>query len=354
LLRYPEKSDLLFKPGTKFSYSNFGYNILAYIVRQISGKSFGNDLKEKIFDPSGMIYSCQYENETVTPGLARGYEYKLLHGYKNADYVDASLTTGSGGLIATSYDLYLFDRAMYSEKLLKNELKNYIFRSYSAGGYGYGWFIDKRALKGSDDSITIADHSGSIDGFGSYMARILSDSSLVIILKNQRADTYIDPAYAPEIGKQIISIIYDGEEIPYRESIAHYIAPLIGKYGIDSAVSEYHKIVKINSNNYNMSEPELNRLGIELFFRFGMAGEALKIFELNMIHFPRSYNTYDSYAYLLRQQGDYVNSIKFYKKGLNILKKYPEENDSQSVRDDATVALKYIEDMEMKIKSVSK
>jgi hypothetical protein len=69
-----------------------------------------------------------------------------------------------------------------------------------------------------------------------------------------------------------------------------------------------------------------------------------------MLQFPGSYNTYDSYAYVLMQKKDYLNAIKYYKEGLDILHKYPEENDLNAVKKDAEKALVYIKEMEEKIK----
>ena len=204
------------------------------------------------------------------------------------------------------------------------------------------------------DSVAIADHSGSIDGFGSYMARILNDSSFVVVhQKTRRADSYIDPGFAPDIGSQIISLIYGENVILPKISVARHLALLIGNYGIDSAINEYHRLVKEKPDNYNLGESELNKLGIELYFRFNMPNEALKIFEVNMLQFPRSYNTYDSYAFILMKKGDYTSSIKYYRIGLEVLKDYPLENYNDMVRKDAENALAYIKDMEEKLKNVT-
>jgi tetratricopeptide (TPR) repeat protein len=200
------------------------------------------------------------------------------------------------------------------------------------------------------DSLLIADHSGSINGFGTYMARIPVDSGFVAVLKNQRSDTFIEPAYATDIGNQILSILYGDEvEIP-RKSIAKNIGFLIGTKGIDYALSEYHRIAKDESETFNLEEMELNKLGIELYFRFKMTDEALEIFRINMLQYPGSYNTYDSYAYVLMKKGDYKNAIKYYKKGLEVLKSFPLENGSESVRNDSMKARQYIIEMEEKLK----
>jgi CubicO group peptidase (beta-lactamase class C family) len=350
MVKFAESADLYFKPGTGFRYSNLAYNILAYIVETVTGKAFEDVLKEKIFDQAGLINTRHFKNANIENNIAKGYEYKLIYGFENASAYDDSYPVGPGSLISTAEDLYLFDQALYTNHLISESYKTMMFTPASKGNYGYGWFITRKKINQEKDSILIADHSGSINGFGSYIARIMTDSSLVIVLKNQRSDTYIDPAFAPEIGSQIISILYGDEvDIPVK-SIAKHIASRIGKEGVDSAIAEYKRIKRNDFTNYSFKESELNRLGIELYFKFKMADEALKIFELNMQEFPKSYNTYDSYAFILHEKGDYRNSIKYYSKGLEILKNHPEANDLSAVKKDADQALVYIKEMQEKLK----
>jgi CubicO group peptidase (beta-lactamase class C family) len=350
MIKYAESADLYFQPGTGFRYSNHGYYILAYIIEKVTGKRFDTVLRENILELACMSDTRQSNHSLIEKKLAKGYEYKLLFGYENAPYFDDSYTIGAGGLISTAEDLFLFDRTLYSDKLLDRDYKTKMFTPASQGNYGYGWFVNRKKISGNNDSLTIADHSGSINGFGSYMARILTDSSLVIVLKNQRSDTFIDPAFAPDIGNQIISILY-GEKVSLpKKSIARHIASLIGNKGIDSAITEYYRIIKNEDENYSTDESELNKLGIELFFKFKMSDEALRIFEVNMLQFHESYNTYDSYAYMLMQKGDYRKSIDYYKKGLDVLKMYPEKNDLISVKKDSEQALVYIKEMLEKIR----
>ncbi len=61
-----------FEPGTKYSYSNTGYILLARVAEKVSGKSFGQLLAERIFQPLGM-YHTVYEANPSDPRLARGY-----------------------------------------------------------------------------------------------------------------------------------------------------------------------------------------------------------------------------------------------------------------------------------------
>jgi CubicO group peptidase (beta-lactamase class C family) len=351
MVKFAEESDLYFEPGTGFHYSNLAYNLLAYIAERVTNKPFDQLLEGRIFDPLEMKSTKQYNAAFVEKNLSKGYEYKLLNGYENASSYDPSYTVGPGGLISTVDDLQKFDQALYARKFISADLYNRMFKPTQQGSYGYGWELSKKRIANCSDTIHIISHSGSINGFGSYIARIESDSILVIVLKNNRTDSYISPAYAPVLGQEIISILLgDKIDIP-KKSIAREMGYLIGQKGINEAIEEYYRIKNTDYERFNLEESELNKLGIELFFRFKMPEEALRIFGINMIEFPYSYNVYDSYAFILMQKGDYINSIKYYKTGLGILQKYPQINNSESVLKDAENAVKSIKEMELKIKS---
>ena len=350
MVKYAEESDLYFEPGSGYHYSNLAYNLLAYIAEKVTGETFDKLLANYIFKPLGMKNTKQCNGAQIEKNLSKGYEYKLLGGYENASYFDPSYTVGPGGVISNVEDLCKFDKALYNRLLISNDLYNKMFTQTKQGSYGYGWDLSKKTITNTSDTITIISHSGSINGFGSFIARIESDSTLVIVLKNNRSDSYISPAFAPVIGQEIISILYnEAVQIP-KKSIAKQMGFMVGQYGIDKAIDEYYKTKELDYKYFNFDESELNKLGIELLFKFKMPQEALKVFEINMLQYPQSYNTYDSYAYVLRQIGDYQNSIKYYKLGLDVLKKYPRSNNNDSVKKDAENALKSIKEMELKLK----
>ena len=351
MIQYAEESDLYFEPGTGFHYSNLAYSLLAYIAELVTNKPFDRLLTEQLFEPLQMQNTNQCVADEIEKNLSKGYEYKLLKGYQNATYVDPSYTVGPGGLISSADDLCKFDKALCERRLLSEKLYSKMFTPSKYASYGYGWDLGQKIVPGSQDTIDIISHTGDINGFGSYMGRIENDSILVIVLKNNRSDTYITPAYAPVIGQEIISILYNEKiQIP-KKSIARQIGFKIGQNGINQAIEEYYKIKAADYEHFNFEEAELNKLGIELLFNFKMPEEALQIFEVNMREFPQSYNTYDSYAYALMQKGDYRNSIKYYKMCLEIIKKYPHMNNSESVLKDAENALKSIKEMELQIKN---
>ena len=350
LIRYAENTELVADPGSGFHYINFGYNILAYIAEKAAGKPFEALLRERIFGPAGMRNTSQYLNKRIEPRLARGYEYRLLTGFENASYFDNSFAVGCGGIVSTAEDLYRFHLALMTTRLISKDLRGKMFHPAGQGSYGYGWGITSKASGRTGDTLRIAEHAGSVNGFGSYIAWILNDNSLVVVLKNSRDDASIGAAYAPDIGRGIISVL-NGESVPIpKKSIARHIAVYLGRDGFDQAKEEYDRVKKRDADRYSFEEDELNRLGVELLFRFKMPDEALQVFRLNMEEFPDSYNTYDSNAYVLMQKNDLQSAIRFYRKGLSVLKAHPEQNRSPQVLKDAEKALEYIKEMEGKLR----
>jgi Beta-lactamase class C and other penicillin binding proteins len=165
---------LLFKPGTKASYSNTGYLLLSLIIEKVSGKSYHDYLSENIFNPLNMKDTGWDKPEALIKNRAEGYgisDNKLV----NAEYTDMSNFYGDGDLYSTINDLYTWDRALYTEKLVSKKTMDLIFKDYKSG-YGYGWKVE--------DSGKNIYHVGRVNGFYSYIGRFPEQNSTVIILSN--------------------------------------------------------------------------------------------------------------------------------------------------------------------------
>ena len=105
--------DLLFDPGSEYSYSNSNYFLLAMIIEKITGMSYPEFMKENIFKPLGMNNTyINYEFRDSIPNRINGYTYY----WKKTDYDLTDKAIGHGNIYSTIYDQYLFDQALYSEK----------------------------------------------------------------------------------------------------------------------------------------------------------------------------------------------------------------------------------------------
>src|SRR6218665_1475866 len=133
---------LEFSPGEKFSYSNSGFFLLGYLIEKITGKTYEQYLQEVIFTPLKMVNSGYDHSDVILKNRDAGYERKgkLI---TNAAYVDMSIPYAAGSLYSTVEDLYIWDQALYTNKLLSAKSMESLFKPYISLGrpaYGYGWF----------------------------------------------------------------------------------------------------------------------------------------------------------------------------------------------------------------------
>lgn len=184
--------DLEFEPGTKFHYSNSGYFILGAILETVSGKSYEELLRERIFEALGMKNSGYAHSETIIPHRASGYE-RSPAGFHNARYYDMSIPFAAGALYSTVGDLFLWDQALYGEQLLPARFRDLLFKP-NLQNYGYGWGILVPEASSPYAGEPIPMHGGAIFGFQSVIQRIVTHKETIILLDNSDSPKLLDIA----------------------------------------------------------------------------------------------------------------------------------------------------------------
>jgi CubicO group peptidase (beta-lactamase class C family) len=173
-----------FPPGTKYRYSNSAYSLLALVVEQRSGNTFARFLEQSIFGPLRMSQTLAYERGlSVVPERAYGYSPDST-GWKRTDQSLTSSVLGDGGIYSSVADLYKWDQALYTDKLISPETLKLAFTAGPATehpetGYGFGWFIGR--YRGLQEIW----HSGNSIGFTTRIARFPEKQFTVIILTNR-------------------------------------------------------------------------------------------------------------------------------------------------------------------------
>jgi CubicO group peptidase (beta-lactamase class C family) len=165
-----------FAPGEKFKYSNSGYILLSYVIEKASGQSYESFVSENILNPLNMKNSGYDHQEIILKNRASGYIF-TDEGLMNAPFIDMSIPSGGGALYSTTGDMYLWGRALYTEKLVSRKSLDEMFTPYKEN-YGYGWIIAD--LKGR----RIITHDGSVNGFYTHIARYVDDDACIIVLSN--------------------------------------------------------------------------------------------------------------------------------------------------------------------------
>lgn len=109
---------LLFEPGTQFSYSSYGYNLLGCAIEGATGRSFMEALNEEIFLPAGMAGSRADDPRGTIHGRVTGYTKGLEGTPVLAPPVDASNRIPGGGLCGPVADLVRFGLACLNGRIV--------------------------------------------------------------------------------------------------------------------------------------------------------------------------------------------------------------------------------------------
>jgi serine beta-lactamase-like protein LACTB, mitochondrial len=161
------KEPLLFRPGTQYRDSTFGWVLLSAVVEAAADMPFTTFLDEKIFRPLRM--SDTFKESVANPPSDAATSYnprfaaKPTYGLTPLPKFDYSCHEGSNGFLSTASDLVRFGMAMNRGKLLHPQTVQMLqtpqrLTSGESTGYGLGWEFKTLTLAG--DQVQAAGHNG--------------------------------------------------------------------------------------------------------------------------------------------------------------------------------------------------
>ncbi|HEV2801863.1 MAG TPA: serine hydrolase [Pyrinomonadaceae bacterium] len=303
--------DLEFEPGTKFRYNNSGYFLLGAIIEKIHGKPYEQVIKEQIFEPLGMKNSGYDHHNTILPKRASGYQ-KTATGYTNAPYLDMSIPYAAGSLYSTVEDLYLWDQALYADKIVSAKNKELMFKPF-LDGYAYGWGVRKVTFDKTKETVNSVSHSGGINGFNTLLVRYPEQKHLIVLLDNTSQGGSLNG-----ISRDLTNILYNQPfEMP-KQSIAEVLMKTITERGdVAAAIKQYRELKATQGAAYDFGETELNALGYQLLAA-KKDKEAIEIFKLNVEAYPKAFNPYDSLGEAYMRTGNRELALVNYRKSVEL------------------------------------
>ena len=170
--------------GSKYAYSNPGYELLALIIEKASGLTLGEYLDRHVLAPSGMSTAVLRDRpERVIPGRAIGYRRTRGGGFKRHDHHWLNWMVGSGCLYASLDDFYYWDQALEHDRLVSAAAKAAAYtparlNDGSSTGYGFGWRIAEHLGRRQ------VSHGGSWVGFRTHISRYPDDHVTIVVLSN--------------------------------------------------------------------------------------------------------------------------------------------------------------------------
>jgi serine beta-lactamase-like protein LACTB len=180
-LKIFENDPLVAPPGTKFSYSSYGFNLLSAVIESAAGEPFLSYMQRSVFNRMGLVHTTPDQNTQIIEQRSRFYDIPEGGAVENAPYVDNSYKWAGGGFLSTPEDLVRFGSALLQPGVLKADSLKTMFTSQKtkAGeetGYGIGWFVEK-----SKSGKPIYGHSGGSIG-GTSLLILYPESHIVAAL----------------------------------------------------------------------------------------------------------------------------------------------------------------------------
>ena len=181
LLATIRDDSLQFEPGSHFYYNNTGYFLLGMVIERVTGKRYGDYLRDVLFTPNALASTVYCSEAPIIKHRARGYNGGAT--MMNADYISMDLPFAAGSLCSTIGDLVAWTRLLHSGKLVNASSFTTMTTpvKLSSGrpmSYGFGLSID---TLGSHRRVH---HGGGINGFISELAHYPDDSLTVVVLAN--------------------------------------------------------------------------------------------------------------------------------------------------------------------------
>lgn len=222
---------LSFEPGTRQRYSNAGYILFAAVIEKVTGQSWDEAMRTRLFVPLGLAETGYERPDAIVPGRAHGYstDKGVLH---NATPLNLSIPKTAGSLRSTAADLLRWMRALSQGKVVGAagfaEMSRPALASVGVQErYGLGLY--RWQIRGQD----AIGHTGQINGFTSALFYLPAEDATVVVLANN------DSFDAQTLARRMAAIVI-GKPYPLPRADAvrpETLAGLAGTYGSDPATS---------------------------------------------------------------------------------------------------------------------
>lgn len=169
---------LLFKPGSGFHYSTYGYSVAGCAIEGAAGERFADYVAAHVLKPAGMTHTFVDDSLEIVPHRARGYQ--LLDGtLKNSVLMDSSYKIPGGGYVTNAEDLVRFAQALLEGRLLQAATLKEMWTATAVSGkdaYGLGFALPEGGR--------FVMHTGGQSGTSTELFIIPENRAAIAVLTN--------------------------------------------------------------------------------------------------------------------------------------------------------------------------
>jgi CubicO group peptidase (beta-lactamase class C family) len=312
-----------FEPGAQVRYNQANYVALGRIIDKLSGQPFARFIKSQQFDVAGMPRSGFYDSYDVVPHSAR--IYRLVDPKVGRpgnitgvfDEFQPSVRTAAG-MNSTAEEIARWVIALQQGKLLKD--KSSLETLWTPGvlndGSVHGIGISALPAYALGWLRTVPPEQRAIGGIGAGRSAFFmypDDDLAVVILTNLQFGAPHTLVF--EVAGHYVPSLHPSTGFGVPAAIKA-LRPKLMKRGFENAVEVAGELKK-QDPKFRPDEFDMNAWGYELL-QNGKKKEAVEIFKLNVVLYPKSANTYDSLAEAYEKGGDRALAIQNYKRSLEL------------------------------------
>jgi CubicO group peptidase (beta-lactamase class C family) len=288
--------ELNFEPGTEQDYSNLGYVILGAVIEKVSGKSYFDNVNERIVKPLNLKNTYLNDFSGLENRIAHGYYYTPLGELEESAPMQ-DIPNPDGGFLSTTEDIMTFYRSYYYDDLLLSEeaKSNDPFFNY---------------LKELPDGKATGS-VGGFEGFNTALYQVVSNDLTIIVFAN------MDEPVAEHIALDILALSRGETPNKPQAPAIQNVREAFNKNGAEFIKANFEELT-INFHPEDPKDIILNALGYAYLYEANDVDKAIELFKLNTELFPDIANCWDSYGEALAKSGKKEEAIKAYEKALTI------------------------------------
>lgn len=222
------RCELIGQPGSIFQYSNANYAVLAAVIQQVSGESYGDYVHKHVFEPLEMHNSFAAKDQAQLHGLAAGHRYWFGHPVVASDLPFPGSHLAGGYLMASAEDMahYLvahLNGGRYNDARVISEhgmarLHEPVVEISPGNNYAIGWYA------GDWEGREIISHGGILPHFHADVVIVPDAHLAVAVLVN--ADSPIYGGAIRELAWNVTRILLSKQPQPPSHKM-RYLGPLI-------------------------------------------------------------------------------------------------------------------------------
>lgn len=296
-----KEDDLLFSPGSQFSYSNAGYIVLGMIIENLTGETYYDYVKKNIFDKAGMKNTGNYETDKSIENLAEGYIKKDVDGiWTISTYMKGARGSSAGGAYSTAGDLLKFALALKNHKLISEESLNLMISDHNQHGYGYGFSLNEF------NGIEVYGHNGGAHGVSGELDIYRDMDYIVVTLSNKGPlDGWVD------VRSMIREVLAGSTEETNRYLGSKELIDIYESEGFDAAIAKLKSMEGNISDKYLMDAANKYREAKDY-------QKAIDLLEILVTGIPDSWYCFSILADTYLEAGNKTKAIENYHKSLEL------------------------------------